>query len=112
MKKKTILYWGEQIIVACDENCNKAWGINSRPKIQLSDINEDDYAFLSDSELDAAPEDPGTYECGIGKPKSAEFFPNKWCVRECERCSKFGKGEKIILEDFSKRRYNIISKNY
>lgn len=112
MKKQTILYWGENIVVACDENCNKAWGINNRPKIQLSQTDEDDYAFLSDDELGNAPENPGTYECGIGKPFSSAEFPNKWCVRECERCSRFNKGEVVILKDFSKRRYNVISKNY
>jgi hypothetical protein len=102
----TIQYFRQPVIVLCDEKCNKAWGINSRPKEQLSE-NEDDYAFLSDSELGEAPEDPGTYEGGQGKPSSSKYFPNKWCVRECERCGRFYADEEIIKPDFSKRVYNI-----
>jgi len=65
----------------CDMKCDKAFGINNRPKKQLSD-DDDDYYFLPDSEVGIAPDDPGTYEGGFGKsPLSA----NKWCYRECER---------------------------
>jgi hypothetical protein len=111
MKEKINLYFNKEIKVACDENCNKAWGINNRPKIQLSDTDEDDYAFLSDNELGTAPKNPGTYEGGAGKPFSSDEFPNKWCVRECERCVRSEILEEAVLEDFSKRRYNILSKN-
>lgn len=86
MPQAIITYVGQAAKVVCDGNCAKAWGSNSRPKVYLSD-NEDDYAYLADGELGEAPADPGTYEGGIGKPASALEFPTKWCVRECERCA-------------------------
>ena len=109
MIQRNITYFGQQIIVACDEKCNKAWGINNRPKIQFDDNNEDDYAYLSDDELNEAPIDPGTYE-GFemsGKPEIKEERLNKWCIRECERSYR---GQlPIELKDFSKKIYNIPS---
>lgn len=108
--EKLITYFGQKAKVACDEKCNKAWGSNSRPTVQMSD-DEDDYGYLSDSELGEAPEDPGTYEGGQGKePRSM----NKWCVRECERCVMSNPGESdkpLALRDFSKRWYNLNSRN-
>lgn len=93
--------------VACDELCNKAWGINGRPKVQLSD-DIDDYAFLKDDELGEAPDDPGTYEGGQGKPTMSAYpAPNKWCVRECERCARLEIDEPLKLPDFSKRYFNM-----
>ena len=77
-----IFYLGQLAIVACDRRCDKAWGVNSRPKVQLSD-DEDDYEILSDDELGIAPADPGSYEGQDGKPTDRRH--NKWCVRECER---------------------------
>ena len=109
--KKQITYCGQQVIVSCDGKCNKAWGINNRPKLELDENDEDDYCYLSDDELDDAPEDPGTYEGGNGKPIEGEEVPNKWCVRECERCEMTDLGEEIMLPDFSKRFYNIPSKH-
>jgi hypothetical protein len=109
MPEDTILYFGDAAKVRCDGNCEKAWGLHSRPKTQLSE-NEDDYAFLADDELGMAPADPGTYEGGYGKPASATHFPNKWCVRECERLamSRPGKIESgLILPNLSQRLYNI-----
>lgn len=107
--EKIIQYFGQPAKVGCDEKCNKAWGVNNRPKVHLSE-NLDDYEFLSDNELGDAPENPGTYEGGHGKPVFKTGIPNKWCVRECERCviSKPGKIEdSLILPDFSKRRKNM-----
>lgn len=107
--EKVIQYYGQSAKVACDEKCNKAWGINNRPKNQLSN-DDDDYEFLADSELGEAPEDPGTYEGGHGKPYNKQGIPNKWCVRECERCSISKSGEShlpLALRDFSVRRPNI-----
>ena len=60
--QKLITYCGRKAILACDGKCEKAWGVSSRPKIQLSEIDEDDYCFLADDELGIAPEDPLTYE--------------------------------------------------
>jgi hypothetical protein len=109
MKEDIITYFGQKAKVACDGKCEKAWGRNNRPSIHFDDDDDDDNAFLSDDELGDAPEDPGTYEGGHAKPINNKEFPNKWCVRECERCviSKPGKyNETLILKDFSKRRYN------
>jgi hypothetical protein len=103
---KLILYNGKKERIACDENCNKAWGIVVRPKIQLSD-DEDDTVYLSDLELGLAPIDPGTYECDCAKPIDANQIPNKWCVRQCERSCLLEEGQSLdSLVDFSKRVYN------
>lgn len=102
-------YFGQPMRVTCDRKCNKAWGMNNRPRIQLS-YKEDDYAFLADDELGEAPVDPGTYEGQHAKPLSPDEFPNKWCVRECERCNHSDVGkwmEPLAVIDFSKRVYNI-----
>ena len=81
--KKEIIFLGEQVVVSCDENCNKAWGRSTRPRLLKED---DEWGFIPDEELDDAPVDPGTREGGQAKPTSKEQIPNKWCVRECERC--------------------------
>lgn len=109
MHLKQINFFEQPATVACDGNCKKAWGISSRPEVQLSK-DENDTAYLADGELGDAPEDPGTYEGGHAKPASAAEFPNKWCVRECERCAMTepGKSDAIpTLRDFSQRVYNI-----
>lgn len=102
---KLIIYLGQPMLLACDARCDKAWGINSRPKKMLSE-NPDDYVYFSDDELGTAPKDPGTYAGGYGKPVPGSFAyegehgkpvpalkgamtedMNKWCARECERSS-------------------------
>lgn len=105
MNKKTITYTNRRVTVACDRNCNKAWGIVARPKIQLSD-DDDDTVYLADGELGDAPADPGTSEGGWLKPGSPDYFPNKWCVRQCERCKIVDEGHEIVLDDWSLRQYN------
>lgn len=102
--QKEILYCGCRTIIACDEKCNKAWGVNNRPRINLSE-DDDDICYLADDELGEAPADPGTYEGGHSKPPCAEYM-NKWCARECERSHLFNIGKEIRLADFSKRVYN------
>ena len=92
----TIIYFDDRKIVSCDGKCNKAWGLNSRPIKNQEEVNKDlnsgnellmvDYIYFEDDELGEAPINPGTYEGGEGKPISPNDFPNKWCVRECERC--------------------------
>jgi len=62
--KKEITWFGRKVILACDEKCNKAWGINCRP--------ENPANYLSDDELEEAPIDPGTYEGGHAKPCPGE----------------------------------------
>ena len=108
MPESEVTFFGQRAKVKCDGNCAKAWGIVARPREQLSD-DGDDIVYLSDYELGLAPADPETYEGGYGKPDSVSEFPNKWCVRQCERCSvskpdKFN--EPLELSDWSKRVYN------
>jgi len=105
---KIITYCGQKAKIGCDEKCNKSWGLNNRPKIQISD-DEDDIAWLSDDELDNAPIDPKTYEGDCAKPTCDEEKLNKWCVRECERCEMSAIGEfdkPLILTSWNKRLYN------
>jgi len=101
MLETEIIYFGKKVTVQCDQKCNKAWGINCRPKIQLSD-DYDDYVYLADDELGDAPIYPGTYEGGCGKPREFPDKHNKWCVRECERSS----FDNDAVQDFSVRVYN------
>lgn len=100
---KIVKYCNEDITIACDGKCSKAWGANNRPKAMLSD-DDDDYEFLSDDELGEAPADPGTYEGGHAKPRTKEDRLNKWCARECER-SVYAHTLGLIvgLPDFDKR---------
>lgn len=106
MIAKAIIYFGQPCVVACDARCDKAWGINSRPRVEFDPDDPDDHAMYADGELGAAPSDPGTYEGGQGKPQSKAERLNKWCVRECER-SVLGEQRRLIeLNDFSVRRYN------
>lgn len=87
MPESLIVYFGQRAKVACDGNCAKAWGRSQRPTRD----GEDDY--VPDAELGIAPVDPGTYEGEDSKPLSVTQFPNKWCVRECERCVMSRPGE-------------------
>lgn len=108
--EKIVQYFGNPCKVACDGNCKKAWGINQRPKEHISG-DDDDVVFLSDSELGEAPENPGTYEGGQGKPRSKSEMLNKWCFRECERSAHTPYGgnanDPLVLPDWSKLSYNI-----
>ena len=105
--EKKVIYCGQLAKVGCDLNCKKAWGSNQRPKVyngineifhnsspELPEGEEDDWAYLGDNEIgEDAPVRPGTFEGGQGKPvydngmPIMEFVMNKWCIRECERCS-------------------------
>ena len=108
MIARQITYFGQQAVVACDARCDKAWGIRGRPRVALSD-DEDDYAYLADGELGEASADPGDYEGGHAKPIHPGERLNKWCVRACERCamSKAGKATEVIeTPDFSNRFLN------
>ncbi|MHA1345011.1 MAG: hypothetical protein ACTSO3_01290 [Candidatus Heimdallarchaeaceae archaeon] len=109
MKEAIITFFGQKVKVNCDSNCCKAWGSNLRPNVKLSD-DEDDWTWLADNELGEAPTDPGSYEGGHAKPKSSNEFPNKWCVRECERCNMSNPGQynmPLKVRTFDKRFYNI-----
>jgi len=104
-----VLYFGQHMKVNCDRRCDKAWGMDSRPKIQLSD-DEDDVVYLADHELTIAPKMSGTWEGRDTKPLSPDEFPNKWCVRQCERCNHSNPGEftePLELTKWDERVYNI-----
>lgn len=107
--EKHIIFLGQPCILACDGQCNKAWGLNARPKAMLSD-DEDDFVFLADDALGEAPADPGTYEGGQGKPSETPLtdpgYMNKWCARECERSRIVKQGEPIVLRDMKNPRPN------
>jgi hypothetical protein len=108
--EKIIQYFDQPCKIACDEKCAKAWGISTRPSVSLSE-NPDDIVWLSDGELGDAPINPGTYEGGHAKPTGPAQIPNKWCVRECERCamSRPGESEKPLTpKDWTNRVYNIV----
>lgn len=128
------LYFGSDVLLICDMECDKAWGINNRPRIWVEDENQtiypnsnyhdiqqnpnapkindiDNYVHLADGELGIAPRDAGTYEGSDAKPYKPSIH-NKWCARECERCNMIGLrdlpiGESETLRDYSKRHYNM-----
>jgi hypothetical protein len=105
---KKITYFGRPVWVACDVRCDKAWGRHTRPTTE-SELDPTEPAFLADDELGEAPDDPGTYEGGEGKPTSYGDSPfahlmNKWCVRECERCTMLEEFEQVVAKSFSERR--------
>lgn len=104
MFTKTIQWMGRTLLLACDGNCGKAWGISQRPKLSLSD-DPDDVAYLSDGELGDAPVAPGTHEGGFTKPHSPKGM-NKWCSRECERSDMASTAAQLKLPDFSARLFN------
>ena len=107
MPVKAITYCGTHVAMACDGKCHKAWGISSRPRVQLSE-NVEDYAYLADHELGRAPRDPGTYEGTSAKPTKPEEMLNKWCARQCERVTLADYGEPVTeFPDFTKRIPNI-----
>lgn len=106
MLKKNIKFCGFSTILACDGKCEKAWGISNRPRNQLFN-NEDDWEYLSDTELEIAPSNPETYEGGHGKPTDKQL--NKWCARECERSQIKDTEKEINLRDFSRRVWNLHS---
>ncbi len=110
--RKEVPYMGQPVALMCDGKCNKAWGLNSRPKKMLSD-NEDDYVFLSDGELGEAPdgETLGTFEGFQTKPSATPLTNgedmNKWCARECERCRMIDRDEKYEPVDMDDPEPNI-----
>jgi hypothetical protein len=104
MHTKKIIFMGQPSVLACDGNCRKAWGLNNRPRLQLSE-DPDDYAYLSDGETDEAPAFPGTREGGCRKPRNPDGM-NKWCARECERSALAPTADAVVLRDFSTRRLN------
>lgn len=101
-----IVFFHRKVILTCDGKCDKAWGVDSRPEVQLSE-DIDDFEWLSDGELGSAPLDPGTEEGWDKKPVTEVDKLNRWCARQCERSRITKPGEVVILRDFSKRFQNI-----
>lgn len=99
-------YLFDDIITICDRKCEKAWGWDTRPRVNP----DDDYSdYLSDDELEKAPQDPGSAEGTDKKPAAPVMRHNKWCIRQCERCKRimlkdFEMGDSIEIKDFSQRR--------
>ena len=100
-------YFDEPMACVCDGRCEKAWGMNDRPKISVG-AGEDDWAYWADDELPTAPEYPGSSEGGQCKPTShLERMRSKWCWRQCERSRIHKPGERVCIPDFSRRMYNL-----
>jgi len=104
MLVKLITAYGKRMRLMCDGRCDKAWGINERPRKMLSD-DQGDYVFIADQDLGDAPADPGTTEGFQGKPSATPLLDaaqmNKWCFRQCERSEAAEEGERVVLPDMS-----------
>jgi hypothetical protein len=101
MIARAIKYFGKDAVLICDGKCNKAWGINLRPKSSLSD-DPDDVVYHRDDMLGNAPIDPGTYEGGHAKPQGGGAARlNKWCARECERSAVAWTLEEFEIPNYS-----------
>jgi hypothetical protein len=104
---KEVTAYGRRFVLGCDAQCSKAWGAGARPRVLLSADNPDDYAYLADHEIGAAPVDPGTGEGGDGKPLVPSERLNRWCFRACERARWAPVGEPLPERDLTRRRYNV-----
>lgn len=109
MIQRQIRFFGEDVVLACDGRCDKAWGINGRAEVLLSD-KDDDHIYVPDSALGTAGQ-PGTWEGGDGRPSDVPLRDsermNKWCARECERSGIFGPKEEVIVPDLENPTPNI-----
>lgn len=86
--QKTADFWGQQIVINCDRQCNKAFGMNDRPSVPGIGV------YVGDDELgEASPFIYFTDIDVVSKPSSPDQFPNEWCIRACER------GRWRIIED-------------
>lgn len=106
---KCVQFLSQPVAIGCDGICSKAWGSNSRPRVQLSD-DENDYEYLADHELNDAPFDPGIYVGDCAKPIADNQRLNKWCIHECERIAFVQKGQLKTLPNFGVRISNKLNK--
>jgi hypothetical protein len=122
---KIVLFCGRSAVLVCDGRCDKAWGINSRPRLYFQESllvpralaagehprDPDDSVYVADALLGIAPEDPGTYEGGYGKPSAVPLTDslqmNKWCARECERCALREPGDERVSPNLERPKPNI-----
>ena len=130
MNRKVILFGGRSAVLVCDGRCDKAWGINNRPQLYFQESlaipralapgeqprDPNDTVYLGDAELGTAPEDPGTYEGGDGKPSAMPLTDpshmNRWCARECERAAVLEPGEDLVAPNLAQPKPNIPVKQY
>lgn len=91
MISKHIIWFERPAVLACDGRCDKAFGINGRPRTQLTS-DPDDYIYRSDDEIGLAPPPGETATLSEGSDMKPSAMPlqdgermNKWCARECER---------------------------
>lgn len=115
MPTKRVSMYGQPTILACDGRCDKAWGIQARPRKKLS-ADEDDYVYKPDSALGRAPAPGKTAilsEGGDIKPSASALGENdgdrmnRWCARQCERCERCKPEEPIKLRDMEHPEPNI-----
>ncbi len=113
MPQKSVRFFGKPVVLVCDGNCAKAWGLNGgRPKHFFSD-NPDDYVYLPDSQVGVAPS-PETWEGSDTRPSDTTVTEgsqmNKWCARACERCNMIDEGQEIRVKDMENPEPNFFSR--
>jgi len=92
-----IQYCGQPMGVGCDGRCDLAigidWCLNDGKTPDLLQIKRNGYTL---AELRS---DPGSSEGDERKMFNDSGFPNKWCVRQCERCKQIGERDVTADED-------------
>ena len=113
MLTKQIQWFGKPCTLACDGQCDKAWGINGRPQHDFSD-GPDDHVFLADDALGIAPGPGDTVGISEGSDMKPSAVPltdgqrmNKWCSRECERSTIAEPGDSLRLPDLRRPTPNM-----
>lgn len=119
MLRKQIVWFGDACTLACDGRCDKAWGINGRPRHSFDPNEPDDYVYLADSKLDVAPgpgRTVGLSEGGHLKPSATPLadptLMNKWCSRECERSTIAEAGEAVCIPDLEHPSPNMLHRRH
>jgi hypothetical protein len=128
MITKRVFMHGRHQVLACDGKCDKAWGINGRPRLFYMEEeqppralkegerprDDDDMVFVRDSDLGTAPGPGKTRGLSEGSDLKPSAVPladgqamNKWCARECEPGDRFKEGEPIVLKDLENPRPNM-----
>lgn len=116
MLTKRIRFFGAEQNLSCDGRCDKAFGINGRPRIMFS-ADPDDHVFKGDSEVGTAPPPGQTVGIAEGEclkpsatPLSDPAVMNKWCVRECERSALTSLDEPIELPNMDAPTPNLAAR--
>lgn len=115
MLQKDIIFFGDQCTVACDGRCDKAWGIQGRPRhrFQPEDVDPDDYVYIGDDALGTAPPPYQTEIISEGlniKPSAVAHSDgtllNRWCTRQCERSAIVDRGDPVVVPDMRTPAWN------